>query len=102
MLNDASFSVASRRRIFVPTGALLECRTSIRSHSLARFRKEFSENPVTMLDTITSVLLNRGLLEVPKGVRITTEEDRLAFLHEVAQAVDKGILVVTSEWLAQK
>ncbi|KZV68893.1 hypothetical protein PENSPDRAFT_609395 [Peniophora sp. CONT] len=102
MLNDASYSIISRHRVFVPTGALLESRTSLHGNSLARFRKTFSANPVTMLDTITSVLLSQGQLEAPRGVQITTEEGRLAFLSEVAQAIDEGILVVTSEWVAQK
>ena len=102
MLREAGFSVLSRQRALVPNGALLETQPSVCGNSLARFRKPASENPNTTLDTVTSVLLSKGKLEAPRGVIIQSEEERLAFLDAARQAMEEGMLVVASEWVAQK
>ncbi|VDB89464.1 unnamed protein product [Peniophora sp. CBMAI 1063] len=78
LIASSSFTTISRKRIPAPIGALL----SAQPH-LAPFREEFTANPVTMLDTITSALLSRGKLEVPKGTKVEGEEARRKFVRDV-------------------
>ncbi|VDC01092.1 unnamed protein product [Peniophora sp. CBMAI 1063] len=102
MLSEAGFTVLSRQRALVPNGALLELQPSVRGNSLAHFRKPAAENGFTTLDTVTSVLLNKGELEAPRGVAIRDEDGRSKFMDDAKRAMNEGMLVVASEWVAQK
>ena len=60
------------------------------------------ENLDAVFDMLSKVWLDRGVLEVPAGKRIESEEERQAILKELHDRAVEGVLVVQTEVVAQR
>ena len=102
MLLSAGYSILSRQRAICPLGGCADTVKSVRGNSLSHFHQSSANNLNSQLDGVTRWLLEKGELEAPRGVRIQSEEERLAFVADVRRAMDEGAMLVGSEWVAQK
>jgi hypothetical protein len=94
MLNSASLKMVSAKQFNLPFGAA-------RINSLS---KDYAlESRSIILDTVSKFLLSKDDLEIPRGHKIVTEEERKRALKDIYRdTVEKGYFSRLGEWIAQK
>jgi hypothetical protein len=103
MLEAASFKVAFQRVINFPLGRSCRLVQDNGGESLAEYATMTSEGLRTVSDVFTKRMLSENCLEVPRGTKITNEEDRQKIVDEIHRGVEEeGLYTVFSEWVARK
>jgi hypothetical protein len=102
MLQASGFRTISRERALCPFGTLCDVYTGLRGSPLHSLRGKSVESFVGVVDFLSQMLLRRGKLEAPLGVPIASEEGRRKLLEELRRCIHDGVLIVMSEWVAQK
>jgi hypothetical protein len=103
MLPVASFSIISSKKEDLYYGFAAKGRTGLKGELLDRYIAPTLTNLSTLLDIMSKSLLLQDDLEVPRGHKISTEEDRKRILTEIlTSAKEEGFCVSVSEWRAQK
>ncbi|VDC00855.1 unnamed protein product [Peniophora sp. CBMAI 1063] len=102
LLQGAGLTVAHRKRLLLPSGELCNTFPTARGRSMAPMKSSSVENLDAVFDMLSKVWLDRGMLEVPAGTKIESEEKRQAILKELHERAMEGVLVVQTEIVAQR
>ena len=103
ILESASFDVITSERGYSPYGKLCETHRGLRGASFTEDNEDTLYSLRLFLDMISRDMLQHDILEVPRGVKISTEEERQQLLDEFRAGAElEGGKLMVSEWLAQK
>jgi hypothetical protein len=100
MLEEASFTVLTSRRVSAPFGNYCDFYKSRDGAPLSEYKAHSISNYVRTLNTITLAATRGGALELADGTRIGTEEGRLALMEEIKRSVTEGGFMTVSDWVA--
>jgi hypothetical protein len=103
MLKAASFMIVSSRVTHFPVGGS-SSRVQVSSgESLAEFADATSQGIRVFADAMSQQMLAEDRLEVPRGNKITCEEDRRKIVDEIYRGVkEEGLYGLAAEWFARK
>ncbi|KZV64552.1 hypothetical protein PENSPDRAFT_656499 [Peniophora sp. CONT] len=102
LLQSAGLITAHRKRLLLPTGDLCDTFPTARGSSMTPMKASSVENLDAVFDMLSKIWLDRGMLEVPAGTKIESEEGRQAVLKELHERAVEGVLVVQTEIVAQR
>lgn len=102
LLRDAGLTVAHRKRLLLPSGDLCATFPTARGSSMTPMKASSVENLDAVFDMLSKIWLDRGMLEVPAGTKIESEEARQVVLKELHDRAVEGVLVVQTEVAAQR
>ncbi|KAJ6590123.1 hypothetical protein DFH09DRAFT_1259755 [Mycena vulgaris] len=103
ILEQAGFAVEATEEGLLPLGKLCRDFNGLGGGSLAEFEDFSTFNIEFSVKHFVAIMLKNGTLEVPRGHRVTDEEDITAVLGEVIEGVKtEGAIVVGRYFVAKK